>query len=553
MKPFISRNNILLGHFFRRFFDNDTLQTDGDTTTTIARALAVVTAPGMLVAFFLQNQYPAPPLQRPLWGRIEDQYFFVLLSFVVMGAVTIFEWEMLFPDRLDFLVLTPLPLMRGQIMIAKAFALIGFLLLFLTGTNLMGAFIFPAICKGPFVHQLLAHTAAVMLAGIFSSCAILSIVSLLRCCLPDRFFRAATPLVQAVLTAALVLLVIQYARYSDSIKPLLASGSTAAHFIPTFWFLGVYDRLLYGPEAPSFASDFASIACYASAACLAFVCLLYPLTWARMQKMSIEGALSRTSSPIRSLQRWMHAVIRQPAQRGMFHFLGQTIRRSPRYQIYLAMYAGTGFSLAAACAFVLRSSRLGVVPVASLFGSHAVVPLLIFWTIAGLHTAFAFPADLSARWIFRVSGADSRDLVTAAWRWVLAVASGVWAVALLSLLGLNWSRRALAVQLVYGLCLGLVLTDAFFFARRVPLIKPRLPGRSNFALFLTLYIGVLSPAMFGIIWSEIRSERSPWLLLPVVVATLAFHLAFRQVLSTAMEEEEQMEGYEGEFQVLNLG
>src|ERR1700736_844088 len=88
----------LVGHFFRRFFDNDTVQVDGDTLTTVVRAVSIVAVPGLMFAFFLQNQYP----RRPLWGRIEDEYFFVLFSFVVMGAVSIFEWEMLFADRLDF-------------------------------------------------------------------------------------------------------------------------------------------------------------------------------------------------------------------------------------------------------------------------------------------------------------------------------------------------------------------------------------------------------------------------------------------------------------------
>jgi hypothetical protein len=113
---------ILVDHFFRRFFDNDTLQVDGDTQTTVVRALAIVAAPGLMIAFFLQILYPAKPFQRPPWLVIEDHYFFVLFSFVVMGAVSIFEWEMLFPDRIDFLVLSPLSLKPVQMLAAKAAA-----------------------------------------------------------------------------------------------------------------------------------------------------------------------------------------------------------------------------------------------------------------------------------------------------------------------------------------------------------------------------------------------------------------------------------------------
>jgi hypothetical protein len=547
MRTSLDQSRVLFHHFFRRFFDNDTLRVEGDTTTTIARAIGAVAAPGLLVAFFLQNQYP----KRSLWGRIEDQYFFVLLSFVVMGAVTIFQWEMLFPDRIDFLVLTPLPLVRNQLMQSKALALACFMSVFLVGSNCLGALVYPVVCHAPIARQMFAHIVAVGLAGIFSSCAILAAVAVIRCVLPDRLFRLATPLLQAVLTAVLVLLVIQYARYGESIHAL-ALRPAIAKWVPTIWFLAVYDHLLYGATAPSFAADLCSRAYCACAGGIALVLLLYPLTWARMHKMSIEGALSRTGSRSGSLMHLIDAGVRQPAERAMFHFLGQTIVRTPRYQIYLAMYAGAGFSLAVACAFGLRSSQAGLVPTASIFGGHAVVPLLVFWAVAGLHTAFAFPTTLSARWVFRVSGVDSRALVAGAAKWTTLVTMVVWGASLWCISRLGWSGRALLVQIAFGVCLAILLSDAFFVARRIPLIEPRLPGRTNFALYLTLYIGVLTPAIFLVIRSELWIERSLWMLIPFLAVTLVCHVVFRAFLRTPMEEEEWMDGYEGEFLLLNL-
>src|SRR6202007_3228163 len=90
---------------------------------------------------FLQNQYP----QRNPWGSIEDQYFFVLFTFVVMGIVAIFEWEMLFPDRLDFLILSPMSVRPSQMLVAKGEPLGRFVGLFLVGCNLCGMLIMPAI------------------------------------------------------------------------------------------------------------------------------------------------------------------------------------------------------------------------------------------------------------------------------------------------------------------------------------------------------------------------------------------------------------------------
>src|ERR1700684_3222494 len=172
-----SVTRMLTQHFFRRFFDSDTVQVEGETLTTVVRAISMVAAPGLITAFFLQNSYP----RRSQWGAIEDHYFFVLLSFVVLGAVAIFEWEMLFPDRSDFLILTPLPLKPLQMLTAKTAALIAFLALFLSSCNVFGMLILPAVTRhmvvvhgqvtfvGAFWRQLYAHGCAVGLAGLFAA------------------------------------------------------------------------------------------------------------------------------------------------------------------------------------------------------------------------------------------------------------------------------------------------------------------------------------------------------------------------------------------------
>ncbi len=79
-----------------------------------------------------------------------------------------------------------------------------------------------------------------------------------------------------------------------------------------------------------------------------------------------------------------------------------------------------------------------------------------------------------------------------------------------------------------------------------------MPGRSNFALLLTLYLEVLTPFLFGIVYAEKRLERELWLLVPVVVTTMLLHLTVRHLTRQPMEAEEEMDGYDAEFQLLNL-
>lgn len=546
-----SVTRILVGHFFRRFFDNDTIQVEGDTLTTVVRAIAIVAAPGLMVAFFLQNQYP----QRTLWGSIQDQYFFVLFSFVVMGAVSIFELEMLFPDRLDFLILSPLSLKPIQMFAAKATALAGFLCLFLVGCNCFGAIVLPAVSKGFFFRQVYAHGAAVLLAGVFTSLFFLALGGVLLCVLDAARFRVVSPLVQMVSVMALALLLLHYARCVDSMEAMLSGDLGMARWMPPFWFLGLYEHLLRGDAAPAFADEMARYAVRGTAIAAVIALVTYPMAWTRMRRLALEGASSRRQDPrglsvlARSL---IHQVIRRPGERAVFHFIGQTMARNNRYQVYLAMYCGTGLALAVSCAVRLQESGEGLKASLSSQGLHAVMPLLLFWVIAGLRTAFAFPLNLSSGWVFRITGVSIVECTTAAQRWVLMCALAVMGCVLVVMAMVGWNARLLLVQVVFGACLCLLLTDAFFSQQSVPFNKPRMPGRTSFPLMLTLYVGAFPPFIFWVVHMEMQMEKNLFKLLLLAVMSASIHVALDTMRNQSVEVEEEMEGYEGEFQLLGL-
>jgi hypothetical protein len=540
---------MLTHHFFRRFFDSDTVQVEGETLTTVVRAISMVAAPGLITAFFLQNSYP----RRSQWGAIEDHYFFVLLSFVVLGAVAIFEWEMLFPDRSDFLILTPLPLKPLAMLAAKASALIAFLTVFLVSSNVFGTWILPAVSKGAFFRQLYAHACAVVLAGLFAALFFLALSGVLLCVLGAAWFRVVSPGVQMLSMAAIVLLMLQYLRYGDSMQAWLAEPSGIARWMPPLWFLGVYEHLLHGGAAPPFAREMARYGMDGTLASAAVVLLTYPMAWVRMRKMAIEGSSRKRRQPSQWWTWLIHRVVWRPGERAVFHFIGQTIARKNRYQVYLAMYCGSGLALAIACAVVFRTNGQHVQPALSQEGLHAVMPLLLFWVIAGLRAAFAFPMDLAAGWVFRVTGASVRECAAAGRRWVLICAWMVMCSILAMLRWAGWDLRHLLVQLVCGLCLCTLFTDGFFaFHEGVPFNQPRMPGTRSLPLMLTLYVGVLPPALFGFIHMEMHYERNPLDLVLLGLGVTALHLGLGRLQTGPEEVEEEMEGYEGEFQVLGL-
>lgn len=540
---------VLVGHFFRRFFDNDTVQMDGETSITVVRAACIVAVPGLMVAFFLQNQYP----RRSAWGAMEDQYFFVLFSFVVMGAVSVFEWSMLFPDRLDFQVLSPLPLTAWQMLMAKGTALMMFLLIFLVSCNVFGTLVLPAVTKGAFYRQLCAHAMATTLAGVFAALSVLALGSVLLCVLDARRFRALSPLVQGLAVLVLVLLLVHYLKTGDAFEQLLGMPAGArlgwARWLPPVWFLGVYEVLLHGAAAAPFAHAVAPYAVRAIVVVAVLVALTYPLAWARMRRLTLEGTGRAGGEPLRSLSTLLKRAVACPAERAIFYFIGQTISRQEHYQTYLAFYCGTGLAIAVGCAVGVDKGQL----VLSTQGLHALVPLLLFWVIAGLQGAFAFPLDLRARWVFRLASIPVRDCTSAARRWALLCAAMVSGGALAVLCLAHWNHRQLLVQAVLGVGLCLLLSDGFFFTeQRVPFSRPRLPGRTSLPLTLTLYVGLLPLYLQGAIALATGTERHPLRLLWLGCFAAGAHFAVRAADRRFEAFDEEIEGYDGEFQILGL-
>ncbi len=71
-------------------------------------------------------------------------------------------------------------------------------------------------------------------------------------------------------------------------------------WIPPFWFLGGYEQLLRGDAAPAFARERTRYAVRGTEASAALVLLTYPMAWARMRKMAVEGGSYRR----RQLPQW---------------------------------------------------------------------------------------------------------------------------------------------------------------------------------------------------------------------------------------------------------
>src|SRR5882724_3136880 len=123
---------VLIRHFFGRFFDNELVSPQGEVHATISKVIGMLAASG-LICFWLMPKYMelvfVPPKVAEA-ASLSDKMFFITFSMVVMGFVTVLEWDALFPDRRDFTILIPLPISLPSIFAAKVVSLVAFVVVF---------------------------------------------------------------------------------------------------------------------------------------------------------------------------------------------------------------------------------------------------------------------------------------------------------------------------------------------------------------------------------------------------------------------------------------
>src|ERR1700722_4296588 len=140
-EPQRSQFSLLVRHFLERFFNHETASPDGDAKARLVLIAFATGLPGFVVTLYLYPIYhpfiawppgrPLTELTPPYWLQVNHHFFFVMYSFVAMGIVTVFEWDMFFPDLLDVFVLTTLPIQNRRLFIARVTAIAVFVLGFL--------------------------------------------------------------------------------------------------------------------------------------------------------------------------------------------------------------------------------------------------------------------------------------------------------------------------------------------------------------------------------------------------------------------------------------
>jgi hypothetical protein len=491
---------LLVRHFFGRFFDNEIVSQSGDMRTNVVQALGLLAVPGMFVSLYMLPQRVSylHPFARG-WILVSDYYFFVLYSMVVMGFVMVLEWDALFPDRKDYLILTPLPLNGGSIFAGKMVALVLFLGLFVIDANLFCSMLAPAITGGSgtsvfaFWPLLEPHLLAVLSGGIFVALSFAGIQGVLINVLTGRAFRRVSSWVQMVSMGLLITVLFLTPLVCAGLRPLIENNSPLLRWFPPFWFLALYMDSVPGHPGGAVLHEIAPLANRALLISAAVFAVTYLLGYRRHARRVMESVETGFEGPGR-LRTWFDGLwnrwlLPHPLERATFHFISNTILRNARHRLFLAAYGGIAFALALP-SVVQVGTKPGVPVVALTSAGLLAVPLtLSFFTVSGLHAAFNLPAELRANWIFQVCEAEeSVPHIRAARKWIVTM--GI--VPLFALLApfefLFRGWQLALVHLSFALLLSLVLLDLLLvWFRKIPFTCSYFPGKTSMAVMAFLY------------------------------------------------------------------
>ena len=540
--------------FQERFFENDTVAPGGGFETNIYQVMGALVTLSFFVTYlsigaFMQFTFPGPNAAAVFWLVRAFRLFLPALSFALIGFTAVFEWDMLFPDRRDFLILSLFPVPLRKIFAAKFAALSTFLFL------LIGSLIaFPTLSAALFaagkspswefaVRLVLAQTLAASGAGVFAFLLVAAFQGILLNVTSPRIFRRISPWAQTIGMSVMVMSVSTFPVYLQLLKPAVETRASWLWLFPPLWFTGIYDLLLPGGDP-----FFQSLGHYAVTA-TALVFLIFCLTWAlgfrRHFRRTLEADDTLARRPAHNYLRWLTA---SPEESAIFAFCRKTLARSTKHRLFLATWLSVGISAGLFVALSVRGGKLAWSP----DGARSFPFLIAFFVVSGLRTVFQFPADLACNWILQITESRWGETARRAARKVV-FASGLAPLFVVILPGEIFAvgpARGLMHVLFQSAAAALLSEVMFWTFGKVPFTCSYFAGKMNLVLLAVFYIYGFTSYSFNLADLEKALE---WRLFGALIFVAAAAIALAALWRRTPDATEVIfDGSEPLIQTLNL-
>jgi hypothetical protein len=515
---------VLYREFLFRVVDRELLSTyaQGDMSKLLLRFASLLIFLSLIYAASAADVPPTAPPRDVLlftWNTLSS---LLALTMLTVGLFAILSWNTMFPDRLDALVLTPLPVRPRTVFLAKIAAVasgLGMAVLALhaapsvlwplrlqsvlstdTTFTILGIVVPPEPHAFAAIRFFLAYWITMIAAGLFIGCLVIGLQGLAANLLPrPAFLRASSYLQLATFVLIITAYILLPARVTPATIAVAAAPQTPFALPPWFWFLAMFQQLSGTPRIGPIAHD----AWWAIGVTAGWTALAYTLSYVRMiRKIAEEADIAPRSRMGLPLPR-----VGTSRQTAIVHFSIRTLMRSSQHRIILAFYWGIGFAMTTVfLSLSTRGLRSSPLSIESLWHDRS-VPLIVsslvmlMTAVLGARVVLALPRDLRANWIFRITPLRGGTEFLGARRRALFALSvlPVWTLSAAVFLTAWPTRPAAGHLLVIGL-LGATLVELFLYGtRKIPFACSYLPGKSTFgagfwvaASFVVMLIGLFS-------------------------------------------------------------
>jgi len=439
-QPFWRLVQLFVERIFRGGGDSDTEGLD----VGIGLVLMLLAMPGGFVSVLLFDKYGSLLQWLRGLGNVDtlviafpDEYFFIVLSMTVTGAVAVWRWDAIFPDRCDYMNLAHLPVSARTIFVANLVAVLFLVALVAVDVNGASCVLFPMIASFSqgtlpfFVKFGIVHAAGVLLSSVFSFFAVFSVLGLMMAALPPRALKRASIYVRGMVVIYLVALLSTSFAIPELLRKAKAPAPAWTYFLPSCWFAS-WCQILRSRANPAMA-ELARLCVPGISLIMLIAVGTYAIGYRRHFMRIAE--IAEGSTAVRGRGSWDLGVIERcllptPFLRGCFRFAGKTLLRSESHRLVLTGVGGLALVLASQAlmnAFQGASSWRQ----AALTPDALSIPFVVtFLLVVGLRIVFEIPVEIRANWVFQLmldpdgqqsEGLARRVILTAVLPWILAV------------------------------------------------------------------------------------------------------------------------------------
>ena len=479
-QPFWRLVELFVERIFRGGGDTDAEGLD----LGLGLVLTLLAMPGGFVSVLLFDKYGS--LLQWLRGQLHvdtlliafpDEYFFVVLSMTVTGAIAVWRWDAIFPDRRDYMNLAHLPISSRTIFLANLLAVLFLVGLVAVDVNGASCMLFPMVVSFsqgtlPFFMKFAAvHAGGVLLASVFSFLAVFSVLGLLMAILPPRALRRVSGFARGAVVVYLVGLLCTSWVVPEMLRRVSGPAPVWAFFLPSTWFVSAC-QFLRGRANPAMV-ELARLCVPGLIGVTVVAFCTYAIGYRRhfVRIAEIAEGVTVEHRP----RRWGFAIMDRyllpsPFLRGCFRFVSKTLVRSEAHRLVLTGVGGLALVLASQAmmnAFQAATS----LKKAALTPEALSIPFIVtFLLLIGMRIVFEIPVELRANWIFQLMLDSDRQeceplartvMLTSVLPWLLALTFGIYSY----LEGVVVASLHTALVLIWSILLTNVLLIRF---RKLP-------------------------------------------------------------------------------------